>query len=300
MRAAISGLLGGCILTAAMPATAQDSQVETLDYASPGYDSRSQTEDWMIAPADTVRVGLETTMVTADGDLTSLLGTPQLALTDLVLLRASIGYSVAGKVELLAALSALPKQPLASDASAFQGGLLGVRVGLASSWALTLTGQGGSTIDGDGGWADAELTLDARYEADRYLVFVGHLGGGATAVGRADELVALSEVLTGLQVILQARDKAAVSTGVDFAFPFWSRAPPSIAIDPQTRVAVHVTGVLALADEWDVWVRAAVLDRGELAAPGTLLPVLDGGFDQQQLTLGVSYRSHARDPDFAP
>jgi hypothetical protein len=62
---------------------------------------------------------------------------------------------------------------------------------------------------------------------------------------------------------------------------------------------VHLTGVLSLADDWDVWVRGAVIDRGEITARGSVLPILDGGFDQQQLTLGIAYRSEKRDPDFA-
>lgn len=315
MRAAFPGLSTVCLLATVAVSHAQAPQPtpepqpfpgaeaevasEEVEAVSSSYDMRSHAEDWMIAPGDTVRVGLETTLVTADADVMPLLGTRQLALTDLALLRASIGYSVAGKVELLAALSLLPKQPIATDASVFQGGELGIRVGLAPFWALTLTAMGGPTIDGDGGWVDGALTLDARYEADRYVLFTGHLGGGATGLIPERELIGLSEVLTGAQVILQAPNKAAVITGIDFAFPIGSSASPPFELDPQTRVDVHVTCVLALADDWDVWLRAAVIDRGELGAPDSLLPILDGGFDQQQLTLGVSYRSRSRDPDFA-
>ena len=45
--------------------------------------------------------------------------------------------------------------------------------------------------------------------------------------------------------------------------------------------------------------RGAVIDRGDLGAPATVLPILDGGFDQKQLTLGVTYRSGQREPRFA-
>lgn len=262
------------------------------------YDPRSTTDSWLIAPDDTVRVGLENTLVTADGDLTPLLATPQLALTDLVLLRLSAGYSVAGKVELFTSVTLLPKQPITTDASVFQGAGAGARVGLASAWALTLAAQGGPTIDADGAWADAALTLDARYRADRFVVFDGNLGVGATAVSPSDELVGLTEVLAAGQVIIQEPKKAAITAGIGFAFPFWSHDSQSLPLDPQTRVHIHATGVLSVADDWDVWLRAAVIDRGELTAPGSVLPILDGGFDQQQFTLGVNYRSEGRDPDF--
>jgi hypothetical protein len=44
------------------------------------------------------------------------------------------------------------------------------------------------------------------------------------------------------------------------------------------------------ADGWDVYASLTIIDRGELERPETTLPILDGGFDQQQLTIGVEYR----------
>ena len=36
--------------------------------------------------------------------------------------------------------------------------------------------------------------------------------------------------------------------------------------------------------------RGVWLDRGELDKPETTQPILDGGFDQQQIAIGVEYR----------
>jgi hypothetical protein len=44
------------------------------------------------------------------------------------------------------------------------------------------------------------------------------------------------------------------------------------------------------ADGWNVYTSYALIDRGELDKPETTLPILDGGFDQQQIVIGVEYR----------
>jgi len=66
----------------------------------------------------------------------------------------------------------------------------------------------------------------------------------------------------------------------------------------QAATARAQAGLPEQPAQTDVWLRAAVVDRGDLAVPASVLPILDGGFDQQQLTLGVTYRSEERDPDF--
>lgn len=268
-------------------------------HAISGWDPRGDASPWLIAPADSLRLGLENVLVTADGDLTPLLATPELALTDLVLLRLSAGYSIGGDVELLAGLTLVPKQPIATDAPALAGGVLGARVGLVEAWATSLVASAGPTIDGAGAWANGVWTVDARYFANAYIVFDGSAGIGATTVSVASDTVALTELVFGGEAILQEPRKAAITAGIDFAIPFWHGEPESKPLDPQTRVSVHVAGILSLADQWDIALRGAVIDRGELNAPSSVLPILDGGFDQRQITLGVTYRSEERDPDFA-
>jgi hypothetical protein len=215
------------------------------------------------------------------------------------LLKLSAGYSIDGDVELMAGVTLLPKQPIATDAPVFEGAAIGARVGLASSWATTLAVRAGPTIDGSSAWLDGAWTLDGRYRADRYVVFEGSAGVGATTVKLGEKWGALTEALIGGDAILQEPRRAALSAGIAFAFPFWSKGHAAAPLEPQSRVDVHLVGVLSLAEEWDVWLRGAVIDRGEIATPSSVLPILDGGFDQQQLTLGVTYRSESREPDFS-
>ncbi|OJT21102.1 hypothetical protein BO221_29995 [Archangium sp. Cb G35] len=48
--------------------------------------------------------------------------------------------------------------------------------------------------------------------------------------------------------------------------------------------------VLSYIEDWDLFAELIVNDRGELSEPTTTLPILDGGFDQTLLLLGVTRR----------
>lgn len=75
--------------------------------------------------------------------------------------------------------------------------------------------------------------------------------------------------------------------------------PRSTLLSLGLKGSPRPTGMLSLAKEWDVWMRGAVTDRGDLGSAASVLPILDGGFDQKQLTLGVTYRSGRREPKFS-
>ena len=63
--------------------------------------------------------------------------------------------------------------------------------------------------------------------------------------------------------------------------------------------------MVSIVKNWDVFVEYAVVDRGELSDAATRLPILDGGFDQQQAIFGVarhfsgSPKQYANDDDDA-
>ena len=61
------------------------------------------------------------------------------------------------------------------------------------------------------------------------------------------------------------------------------------------RSDFRIGSVYSVVKSWDVYVEYAVIDRGDDTAPRTVLPILDGGFDQRQLTFGIA-RHFARDP----
>ena len=65
-------------------------------------------------------------------------------------------------------------------------------------------------------------------------------------------------------------------------------------MDPQNRVNFHIGTVLAFLRGWDLFAQYSVLDRGDLGANETTLPILEGGFDQRQLIIGINRRYNTR------
>ena len=48
---------------------------------------------------------------------------------------------------------------------------------------------------------------------------------------------------------------------------------------------------------WDLFAEFAIVDRGDMENPATRLPIMDGGFDQQQILLGVTRHFETRSRD---
>jgi hypothetical protein len=77
----------------------------------------------------------------------------------------------------------------------------------------------------------------------------------------------------------------------------------SAGIDPGTRLDLTLGTVYAVVKNWDVYVEAGILDRGDRGRLETQLPILDGGFDQRTILIGVTRRfageraSHRRSGD---
>lgn len=65
-------------------------------------------------------------------------------------------------------------------------------------------------------------------------------------------------------------------------------------LDPNVQTSLQFGGVLVFR-EWDVWAAYTIVDRGEIDRPEPRLPMLLGGFDQRQLSLGVQHRFGASD-----
>jgi hypothetical protein len=67
------------------------------------------------------------------------------------------------------------------------------------------------------------------------------------------------------------------------------------------RLNLEAGAALSLrADGWNVYASYTIVDRGELDKPETTLPILDGGFDQQQVVIGVEYRFEPKPPQDHP
>lgn len=288
-------------LSTPMKAAAQP-QEERPD-VSLGHDSgsmRSRATNRMTMPPGVGTLGGSVAFITAGQVPTGQLGDEPMGFTDAVLLNLDGRYSF-GDVEWFAATSLLPKQPGGSGELVWQSARTGVRWGFADHFASWLGASTGAMLSNAGWWSSADLGLEARGSVHPTIVFSGKLGLTAGGLfpdsrdGGTDPLWHAS-ILTGAEVILRAPDYFAFWVSTDFHFPIWANpdAPPEGGagpfLDPQTRANFRIGAVLSYVSDWDLYAEYTVLDRGEADEAATTLPVLDGGFDQQQLIIGVVKR----------
>ena len=257
-----------------------------VDSGSP----RSKADGWMIPPGKTGTLGLELGFLTSKGPLSEVTGGPSLEFTDVVVSRFEGRYSLAGVAELIVDTTLLPKQPSYADESVFQNAGLGFRVGLTKWLAAMLRFDGGITLAKSGGWGQGALGVEGRFPIEDYVQFDLSLFGAATSLFIDDEAPRFVELGTGAQLVFFEEQVGGAWFGTSFHFPLAEHQTENWAIDPRVRVGVQIGGVLSAIDKWDIYGKFAFIDRGDLVDLDTVLPILDGGFDQQVLSIGVIRR----------
>jgi hypothetical protein len=283
--------VGGSAAAQILPADSPSRIGEADEYSGT---PRSRATNAITMREGTWTLGGSLSFVTAEEPPVEFIGTDVLRLTDLVLLNVAGRYSL-GDVELYGATSLLPKQPRGTDALFWQGARVGLRWGLVEHFALSFATAGGPMLTESGWWSAGGVYVEARTTVHSTITFMGTAGASvsglfAPGVGSTDAF-GFSEALVGGEIILHAGGFAAFWVGVDFHIPVWasSDTPSGTApfFDPGTRASVRVGAVLSYVEDWDLYAEYAILDRGEAEAPSTRMPLLDGGFDQQQLVIGV-------------
>jgi hypothetical protein len=237
-------------------------------------------------------LGADLTYLTADGGL----GDQAIDFTDVILLSLHGRKAFAGKVEVYGGADFLPKQPSFTDELAWQGASAGARLGLIHWLVGEARVAGGPLLDDAGFWGSGAVGVTARKISDETLAFQTSLGVGYTpfffdADGHGSFW--LAELQSRSDIQLHAPNgMAGLWIGFGFAFPIASDGTlPGLGdFDPQTRGDFHLGGVYAVVRDLDLYAEYSFLDRGDLVDPRTLVPVLEGGFDQQQLTIGVTLR----------
>lgn len=278
-----------CLAILAAPATAL-AQPPDRGFATEGLaigdvgDARAATRDWLVGPPGW-DVGGELRFITSDVGLAE---GRALKLTDVGLARARIRYTAARRVELFGSLDLLAKQPAYSDASPLQRATAGLKIAVTPMWALAAASSGGPTLGDDGLWGSAATAMVFRAHPDQTLSFQVSGGADATALrfdATPDQW--LAEATLGGQVMFHTPNGWwGTWMGANLAVPVAS----SSGIEPNTRLDVTVGSVYAVVKDWDIYVEGSIVDRGDAGMATTMLPILDGGFDQRQLTVGVVYR----------
>ena len=258
--------------------------VETGSYRSTG-------EEFLVLP-DGLDAGARLRVITADGGL----GPSALKFTDLALFDVSAQWAIAKHYELDIALSVLPKQPSATHENVFQGGSLAIRRDVAARTAIAISGSAAPLVGIDGVMFGGALFVTHKHRLNEIVTFA--LAGGASSTflrpAGTSERPLIIEGAGSIAVL------ARVPNGVwggwmsaGYAVPAYRRGNDPISgmrLDPQPRLDLTIGNAVQLADRWDLSVELSIIDRGDLAAPATRLPILDGGFDQIQLMFGISRR----------
>ncbi len=255
---------------------------------------RSAASSWLILPKGWEASG-ELRFLTADRPP----GGEPMKLTDTVISRANLRSSIKGKAEIAGSVDLLPKQS-GTDELIFQGADLGARVGFKTKYAA-FAGVSGGPLTDDLGWhVSTAAGVQRRSIVHDTLSFQLALGGSTTQllldpdgvmsqVGGAAERPWLAEVTAGGQTLFRMDNMFGIWLGASFSFPVAHGGElMGEAFDPTTRVDLGVGAVYSVVENWDVYIAASVVDRGDLADPATQLPILQGGSDQKVFTFGIT------------
>ncbi|MBK9034586.1 MAG: hypothetical protein IPL61_25515 [Myxococcales bacterium] len=249
-----------------------------------GGDMRASTRDWLVGPPGW-DVGGELRFITSD---LGLADGRALKLTDVGLVRARVRYTAARRVELFGSIDALAKQPAYADSAPLQGITAGLKVAVSRAWALSATASGGPTLGDDGQWGTGGTAVVYRSHPDQTLSF--QVAGGASATALRMDATPdqwLTELTAGGQIMFHTPNGWwGTWLGASIAVPVAASAD----LDPNTRLDVSVGSVYAVAPTWDIYLEGSIVDRGDAGMAATMLPILDGGFDQRQLVVGVVRR----------
>jgi hypothetical protein len=264
---------------------------------------RSQAGKSQLMPEGALTIGADVSFLTARGGL----GPDELRFTDVVLFRPRVRYSLHRRLEVFSGISLLPKQPSYTDDLVWQGGHVGALLGTSARTAVFVRGAGGPLLrdpvtDDLGWWAGGSVGLQARKALEEVIVFQGALGASGSRLWRpdSDDAFWLVEVDSHGEILFQTpRGEFGAWVGIDFRVPVASgpdapAVPGGPFMDPQNRVNFHMGMVLSFLRGWDLFTQYSILDRGDLPAPATSLPVLEGGFDQRHVVIGIIRRYNKR------
>ncbi len=300
MKTTLASFIVLALVSAASAARAQEASRavgETISMSggslSDSGSYRSKANDWMIMPDGSTTLGGSLRFLTAPT------GTPGmddgLKFTDVVLTSINARHAFARRFEIFFGASFLPKQPSYTDELVWQNVAAGMRAGFGKRYAFHLTGSGGTLMGDRGMWGSAGAGLQARKSLHETLLVEGDLGSSWTALSEKDRSQPswLIEANAGGQLVFhEPHGMMGAWVGTEFHFPVADDSVMSDSgaapYDPQTRVSFEIGGVLSYIDDWDIVAKLSVFDRGDSVDPATTLPILDGGFDQTQIMIGVT------------
>jgi hypothetical protein len=255
---------------------------------------RGVAEDYLVLPAGAELTG-QLKMITSGP---SLDGQP-LTLGDLALFELAGRYAPVRRIDISGSVDFLPKQPAYSDEKVWQSASAGVRAALAPNVALGISSSVGHLLDHQGAWLRDAAMLEWKHTLNEFVAFDVQGGGDVIELGEqgAPGAHLVEAVVQASSFFREPTGHWGAWLGTSYSVPVehaGTDPTTGMTIDPKPCLGLHVGTVWAVTPEWDLFVDGAVIARGNMAVPSTTLPILDGGFDQRQLVLGVT-RHFTRD-----
>ena len=252
---------------------------------------RGVAQDYLVLPSGgelTAQMRFVTAQAMLDGD--------SLAFSDLGLFGLSGRWSLFTRLELSAQVELLAKQPASTEEKPWQSVGFGLRSPLGRHVALAISGGGGHLLDHQGSWTGESLTIEWKKPIDEdFLDFdieAGLSGLGLASPNTTKSSAFLMETMMRTSALFHdPKGHIGAWLGLSYSVPFQHRGKDpttELLIDPQPRLGFQAGVVLSPVKKWDIYAAFSVIDRGDRADPTTQLPILDGGFDQQQVIFGVT------------
>lgn len=218
---------------------------------------------------------------------------PGIDLGAVTLLRLRGRFAWGERTDVGAGLTLLAHQPSSAGLWIWQSASLSLRQRLSDAWSGEVLLDAGPQIPRLGHWGVITATATARQRVGDSLVFEGTAGADVVHLPYDDGNVAhIFELRAGAEARF-AWSILAFNAGLLVAAPFASTGSMGNGIGaptPRLLSDLHAGVELAVSKVWIPYVQAKVIRRGELRDPRTTVPLLDGGFDQEQVIVGVVAR----------
>jgi hypothetical protein len=270
-----------------------------------GASRRGVAQDYLVAPSGGELTG-QMRFVMADP---GALGGDAMKFSDLALFGIGGRWSLFEKLELSLEGNFLAKQPSFTDEKPWQSVGGAVRSPIGRRAAIQISAAGGHLIGHEGMWTREALVLQWRkpiHEFLQYDIAVG-VDGVSLQAPRAPSAFITEAALATSALFREPSGHWGAWVGLGYAVPVAYRGKDpttEMSVDPQPRLDFRIGTVLSLEKKWDLFVDFVVVDRGDMKAASTRLPILDGGFDQKQIIMGVTRhfegkRRHRNNDDYA-
>lgn len=245
-------------------------------------DPRSHASGWLVAPPGW-NVGGEMRFITAESAPTG----ERIKLTDMALLRLRARWTATRRLGLSASADVLAKQLDTTHEPLLQGGSLSAKLATSKTVALAAGVSGGPTLGG-GWWGDTSAGVVHRSRIEDFISFQVGAGGLAIMVNAEDTARTWQADATGSAELTfhTPRGEWAMWFGTELALP----VAHADTIDPSTRLDLTMGTVFSAVRDWDLYAEFTFRDRGTTKLPATILPIIDGGFDQRQVVVGIIRR----------